>query len=320
MSHLYLRYSSPLPGALAVFVLAVLLGASGCTKPAPEDATPEAEDAEPTAAAGPPEGTDVWLLDLIKEGDALRAVTPRNLTNRPGYDNQPFFTPTGDLLFVRMESGKTDVWRWSSETDISVRITKTPTQGEYSPTPIPGSDGGISYIRSPTDTDGRLWRMPQEGAAPEIVFADIGPVGYHAWFDADHVALWLLQDPSVLQLVELATQEARTIATGVGRSPQSVPDRRAVSYTRAAERGTLIEEYDLDLDRTEVLAVLPEGGEFHAWTPDGVLLGSAGSRVYAWQDGDWQTIVDLSDLGLNVSRLAVSPEGTRLSLVAEPSD
>lgn len=123
----------------------------------------------------------------------------------------------------------------------------------------------------------------------------------------------------MLQLVELATQEARTLATGVGLSPQSVPNRRAVSFTRATDEGTMVEVYDLDLDSTEELAVLPEGSGFHAWTPDGVLLGTAGSRVFAWREGEWQEVVDLADLGLELSRLNVSPDGRRLAVVAEPA-
>ncbi len=306
------------PGALASFCLAIALVTTGCTEHEPAGSAGDGVAEAPVATAAP-DGTDIWLLELQGEGRDLRAVSPRNLTGRPGYDNQPFFTPAGDLLFVQMEGGKTDIWRWDPETQESTRVTATPDQGEFSPTPIPESDGGISYIRSPDDTSGRLWRIPQRGAPAEIVFADIGPVGYHAWFDSDHVALWLLQEPSVLQLVEISTQAARTLATGVGRSPQSVPGRRAVSFTRATDDGTVIELYDLDLDRSERVTLLPEGGEFHAWTPGGLLLGSAGSRVFAWREGEWREVVDLADLRLKLSRLAVSPEGSRLALVAEPA-
>ncbi|MEO1078033.1 MAG: hypothetical protein AAFY29_00650 [Pseudomonadota bacterium] len=319
MSHPKLCFKPGLPGVLIAAVCAAFLMTPGCARESPGEPPMEADDTEAEEAAGPPEGTDVWLLDLVWEGETLQAKAPRNLTRRPGYDNQPLFTPAGDLLFVQMEAGKTDIWRWDSATETTTRLTATPEQGEFSPTPIPASESGISYIRSPDDTSGRLWRTPDEGAAAEIVFPDIGPVGYHAWFDADYVALWLLQDPSVLQLIELGTQEARTIATDVGRSPQSVPNRRAVSYTRASGEGEVIEIYDLDLDGTEAMTLLPAGGEFHAWTPDGVLMSTAGSRVLLWRDGDWQTVVDLDHLGLKLSRLAVSPGGDRLALVAEPA-
>ncbi|MEL7045952.1 MAG: hypothetical protein AAGL66_13150 [Pseudomonadota bacterium] len=319
MSHPQLCFRPGLPGVLIAAVCTAFLMTPGYARESLSEPPMEADDAEGEEAAGPPKGTDVWLLDLVWDGETLHAKAPRNLTRRPGYDNQPLFTPAGDLLFVQMEAGKTDIWRWDSATETTTRLTATPKQGEFSPTPIPASESGISYIRSPDDTSGRLWRTPDEGAAAEIVFPDIGPVGYHAWFDADYVALWLLQDPSVLQLIELGTQEARTIATDVGRSPQSVPNRRAVSYTRASGEGEVIEIYDLDLDGIEAPTLLPAGGEFHAWTPDGGLLSTAGSRVLLWRDGDWQTVVDLDHLGLMLSRLAVSPGGDRLALVAEPA-
>lgn len=314
-----LPYPRPLPhGALTPVVLATFLAISACDSRQPTDIVGETGDPQRAEAAGPPEGTDVWLLDILRDGDALRAASPRNLTNRPGYDNQPYFTPTGDLLFVQMEDGRTDLWRWGTASETMTRVTATADQGEYSPTPIPGSDGGISYIRSPDDSSGRLWRMPYEGAEPEIIFADIGPVGYHAWFDADYVALWRLQEPSILQLVELASQETRTLASGVGRTPQSVPMRRAVSFTRMIDEGRVVEMYDLDLKSTEVMALLPEGGDFHTWTPDGVLLCTVGAQVLAWNGAGWEQVIDLSDLGLALSRLTVSPDGTRLALVAEP--
>lgn len=319
MNHSHL-HCPRLSGTLSPLILALVLVIQGCSDETPADSSRASANAEPSTPTGAPQGTDVWLLELVQDDGVLRAVEPRNVTDRPGYDNQPFFTPAGDLLFVQMEGERTDLWRWNPETETSTRITATPEQSEFSPTPIPGSAGGISYIRSPTDTSGRLWRMPREGAAAEIIFADIGPVGYHAWYDADHVALWLLQEPSLLQLVELDTQERRTLATGVGRSPQSVPNRRAVSFTRKTEEGTVVEVHDLDLDSTEALTMLPEGGDFHAWTPDGVLLSSAASQVFAWRDDAWQEVVDLAHLGLELTRLAVSPGSTHLALVAEPAE
>jgi len=140
---------------------------------------------------------------------------------------------------------------------------------------------------------------------------------FHAW-TPDGLLLSTAMGNGCPELV--ATQETVTIATSVGRSPQSVPDRRAASFARAASGGTLIEVYDLDRKRAETLAPLPEGGEFHAWTPDGLLLSTAGSRVLAWRDGSWQEVADLADLDLSLSRLAVSPDGTRLALVAEPTE
>ncbi|WP_439102397.1 hypothetical protein [Congregibacter sp.] len=108
----------------------------------------------------------------------------------------------------------TDLWRWIPGSESTGRFTATDEESEFSPTPIPDSDGGVSYIRSRTNTSGRLWRMPRQGADAAIIFPDIGPVGYHAWFDADHLASWLLQEPSLLQLMKISTGEAQPIARG----------------------------------------------------------------------------------------------------------
>ena len=56
-----------------------------------------------------------------------------------------------------------------------------------------------------------------------------------------------------------------------------------------------------------------------AWTPDGTLLMADKDVLYAWRRGDaaWHRVADLAALGVHgVSRLAVSPNGERLALVA----
>jgi hypothetical protein len=62
-----------------------------------------------------------------------------------------------------------------------------------------------------------------------------------------------------------------------------------------------------------------QGGDFHAWTPDGVLLQAHGTVLYAWSPGDhaWRQLADLSAQGISLSRLAVSADGTRIDLVGE---
>ena len=61
-------------------------------------------------------------------------------------------------------------------------------------------------------------------------------------------------------------------------------------------------------------------GDFHAWTPNHFLLMADGPLIFARRyepDASWEQIADFSDLHLNLSRLAVSPDGTQIALVAE---
>ena len=63
-----------------------------------------------------------------------------------------------------------------------------------------------------------------------------------------------------------------------------------------------------------------EGGDFHAWAPDGTLLMAHESLVYAATPGDergWVPIADFSQLRLSITRLAVNADGSKIALVGE---
>ena len=135
-----------------------------------------------------------------------------NITNSPGYDNQPSFTPDGGgILFTSIRGGgtQTDIYRYSVAAGTSARVTDTP-ESEYSPTMTP--DGAhISVIRVESDGAQRLWRFTLDGRAPELVLADVKPVGYHAWTDDHTLALFVLGSPATLQIADTRTGKADSI-------------------------------------------------------------------------------------------------------------
>ena len=61
-------------------------------------------------------------------------------------------------------------------------------------------------------------------------------------------------------------------------------------------------------------------GEDYAWTPQGILLMGKEAKLYQYdlkKDAAWKEIADFSNAGLkNITRLAVSPKGDRLAVVA----
>lgn len=270
-------------------------------------------------ATGVPDGTDVWLAQIFDVvGGGITVAEPRDLTSRPGYDNQPSFGADGTLYFVQQEGDRTDIWRWDRGSDTKHRVTVTPDESEYSPTAMPRSQG-ISMIKVEADSTQRLWAVDLDGSRPRLLLADVQPVGYHAWFDAETVAVFVLGDPATLQVANVNGGEARTVAEDIGRSLQTVPGRRAVSYAQILADGrSMIRLWDLDENRAVDVAPSVEGGEFHAWTPGGILLQGSGTKIYAWIDGAWAVIGDFAPLGQTVSRLAVDPSGEYIAIVAEP--
>ena len=285
-----------------------------------------------SAQAQPPD-TEVFLAALTTSGGVIAVAAPQNISNSPGYDNQPSFTTDGrGLLFTSARGGaaqgtttaQMDIFRYDIATKAVSQVTRTP-ESEYSATVTP--DGKhISVIRVEADKAQRLWKFPLSGGAPSLVFTDIKPVGYHAWLDANTVAMFVLGEPATLQVGDVRTGKAEVVASDIGRSLQPVPGG-GVSFIQRAGLGT---ERTMTVSllsaagsgrTTKVLTPVAPGAteEFVAWMPDGTLLMAAGGQLHAWKQGQtqWRAIADLSALGLrNVSRLAVSPKGEWLALVA----
>ena len=276
-------------------------------------------------AAAPPPATDIYLASLRVADGRVQVGTPVNVTARPGYDNQPFFLPDGRaFLYTSIrEDSQADIYRYDLERATSVRLTAT-RESEYSPTPLP--DGrGFSTVRVEADSTQRLWAFDADGTQPRLVLDSIKPVGYHAWGDAHTLVLFVLGSPPTLQIADARTpgRPGEVVARDIGRSLQRVPGREAVAFLqRDSVAGAWIKEVDV---RTRVVTPLVralEGADFFTWTPGRIVLMARGTKLYQWnprRGGDWEEAADFAAAGLtNVSRLAVSPKGDHLAIVAVP--
>jgi dipeptidyl aminopeptidase/acylaminoacyl peptidase len=289
--------------------------------------------------AGAPPDTDVFLAPLTAANGTIAVGTPENISESPGYDNQPSFTPDGRAVLFTSGRGtapapatpgaspgapQTDIYRYEIAARRVSRVTDTP-ESEYSPTVTP--DGSrISVIRVEADSSQRLWSFTLDGLEPSLVLQDVKPVGYHAWIDANRLALFVLGQPATLQVADTRTGKSVVLATDIGRSIQRMPDG-GISFVHR-ERATEGVAPTLTIKKLspagEVTTLTaPVAGAAQpdlAWTPDGVLLMAHSGRLYAWRAGQsgWTPIADLAAAGLrNVSRLAVSPAGDRLAIVAD---
>jgi WD40 repeat protein len=274
------------------------------------------------AAATPqgPPGTDIWVADLTIRDGRVSVGKPVNVTTRPGYDNQPAFVPDGSgLLYTRIGAdGQADIWRYTFATR-SARAVTTTRESEYSPTFMPKS--GISVVRVELDSTQRLWRLDPDGGHPALLFEKIKPVGYHAWAGDSVLALYVLGNPNALALARLGSETFDTVARNVGRALQPIPGRHAASFVQIVDSTeSWLVELNAASGTVHRLMRLPRGAEFHVWTAGGLVLVSDGATLFQWDShtgATWVAVADLGALGLKgVTRLAVSPSGDRLALVA----
>jgi Tol biopolymer transport system component len=281
-------------------------------------------------APAPLPGTDIYLVPLKSGLSSMKAAKPVPVSTVPGYDNQPSFSADGArLLFAANHDGKqTDVFLFTRDNGRVSQLTNTP-ENENSPTYLPagaGAPGGFSVVRSEMDKTQRLWRFNASGREPELILTDIKPVGYHAWVDAERVALFVLGEPNSLQLASVKTGKGEVAANGIGRSLHRVPGTRQVSFVHREASGEFwIKVIDVDSKKIEPLTKVVEGATDRdmAWLPDGkTILMSGGTKVFSWTRGasGWTEVFDAAAHSLGaVSRIAVSPKGDAVAIVvAEP--
>jgi len=284
--------------------------------------------------------TDVFVADL--DLAAGRVGAPRNVTQRPGYDNQPAFTRDNRaLLYVaRDDSGSTDVWRVDLETGARTQVTEGP-EAEYSPTPL--ADGsGFSAVRveAPhangeafTESQ-RLFRYGFDGKAREPVLANVRRVGYHAWIDATHVALFIVGNADAkvansLVLASIPDGAITELAKDIGRSLGRAPDGRVVFVDQSVADGWNVVAIAPGDAKPAFLVAVPKGAadektadrsQDFCWLPDGTLMMANGKRLMRWNGkpgSEWTTLAQFTDLPGSIRRLASGRDGKRVAFVVD---
>jgi dipeptidyl aminopeptidase/acylaminoacyl peptidase len=282
----------------------------------------------PAASQATPPSTDIYLAPVRQQGGRVTVGTPVNITNRPGYDNQPSFTPDGRaVLFTSVRGdGQADIYRYDVRTKSTSRLTSTP-ESEYSAT-VYGDGTRFSVIRVEADSTQRLWSFRLDGTDPRLVFSSIKPVGYNAWIDSTTNALFLLGRPNALVVADTRSGREDTLARDIGRSLVPLPKGGGFSYLQHAKDSSWIltavdvrRAMDARSFMTMPLVRMPPGADYIAWLAPAVALAGSGSKILIWRgsarETSWSPVADFSRYGLSrISRLALSPDHHWLAIVA----
>lgn len=265
-----------------------------------------------------PPATEIYLLDLSISKKGISIANPVNITNHPGYDNQPFFHPDQPILYYTSANteGLTDLVEWNYETDTNRFITKTPER-EYSPTVTPDKKF-ISCIIQRDNGAQDLGQYPIAGGDPVVLINSL-TVGYHAWIDPDNLLLFVLGDTLTLQKFTLSTKKESILSTKIGRSLHQIPGTTAMSFVHKAwEDVWVIKKINPDGTMEDLIHTVP-GHEDLAWTPDGKIIMSDGKQLFYYQPGKpqhWREIEMPPHMPVGaITRLAVSPAGNKIAIV-----
>lgn len=268
--------------------------------------------------------TDVYLLNLDQQGDKLIVDGLRNISNNPGYDNQPAFQSNTLLLYAANRNGQTDIAQYSLKFEKQFWVHESEGSSQYSPQPIPDSPHLTSIHLKPSGYQ-RLYRHHLTTGNLNLAHPDL-QVAYYAMFN-DRMLLASVLGMGNLDLVwaDLETGKVDTLLTRSGRSIHRMVDGKAMSYTAINEEGNWdVFQFEPPSRESFFVVQLPVGVQDHVWLDDTRLLIGSGSKLFLYdpfRTDKWMEVADLSPSGLeNITRMAVSPDRKHLALVAETVD
>ncbi len=280
-------------------------------------------DPPPPMTHNPSLDTDIYVARGEWTDEGPRFFDLVNVTKRSGYDNQPNFLPDGSgfIYTVINDDGLSDIWMYRLGAAVPERLTMTLTT-EFMPKVMP-ADGGFSSIRY-EEGFSRLWAFSEDGRPQRVILRDHLPFGYYAWVNASQVAMvasYSLGEDEYgeLQIVDVATETVRTIASDVGRCVAPLGEDALVYVDKSAEPWMV---RGIDIFSGEERFSFPgrKGMEDFAVVHDGSVLMGEGGRLFRRGPGmaDWELVADFTDeLKGPISRVAASRDGSYIAIVAE---
>ncbi len=268
-------------------------------------------------------GSEILLFDLIIQKDKISLSNPQNITNHPGYDNQPSFHTDLPIIYYASfnDEDRSDIKYYNYKTGETKSLTNTPER-EYSPT-LTLDKQFISCIIQRDNQVQDLGKYALEGGEPLNIIDDM-IVGYYVWTDNSHLALFILgkeKKPSTLHYFRLPTKTDTILAENIGRSLHKVPGENAFSFIhKITESKWFIKKYDPRKSVISVIAATPSGEEDMCWSPDGKIFFSDGNKI-VWMDPkknrNWKdvNVNEGAELLKDISRVAISADGKKIAVV-----
>ncbi len=268
-------------------------------------------------------GTEIYQLDLTERAGQLTLSNPRNVSDKPGYDNQPFFHPTKPLLYYTsmMADGQTDIWSYDLNASTRTQLTRTP-DSEYSPTVLPGERQFSCIVQRKANGDQDLVRFDLDDPTKTSLLLEsqkTGKIGYQAWLNTDEAVVFVLGEPATMHYINRKIGRDTVIAGQIGRSLHRIPGQQAFSFVQQVGEKWMIRTYEPARNRVRDLTESPSTSDhYNAWTPGGLLLESRGTELWAFnpKTNAWKAVALPETLPKKkLTRLAV--QGKNLAVVLD---
>lgn len=270
--------------------------------------------------------TDIFLFDLELFDDVAIISNGKNVTNRKGYDNQPYFTSKSEsFVFSRGDDYQTDVYEYFVNSGEIKRVTRSDAT-EFSPTPNAANDS-LLFV---SDRNNNIWQANRNAPNDAQWFmqpsGNMEPVGYFAFNEKTNDLLYWSRYGSS---VKLANQERRSFHFVAGNTPPATPHVIPKTDNFSFVHRQFNEQVWIKMLNPETRSITPlimiNGRNFnYTWAPDqslfmiqeGVLF-----RAKPFESESWVKVAALKDFAIETAnRLAISPNGKHIAIVGVAAD
>ena len=263
--------------------------------------------------------TDVWLFRIEKQEKGCVYKDGLNITNRPGYDNQPCFTPDDrQVLYASVREDKqSDIYCYQIGSKKTVRLINT-RESEYSPTITP--DGKLfSVVVVEADSAQRIQCYSIDGHRRCYTVMTDDSVGYHTWYNADSMLYYKLTEPHSLHIQNLQNGQDVKLCDKPCRAFKIIPGSHEFIYGVKDSTSVIYRRYDPTLKKSRDYASAKTQAEDFIWNTQWGLIRSEGSVLlrYDEKQENWLTLFDFSALGIRkITRFMFDSKNKQLVLVS----
>lgn len=265
--------------------------------------------------------TEVFVVALETNSEGMYFDALQNISNNPGYDNQPSFYNDNLVLFSSTRDGQTDIAAYSLNKDSLQWKSETKNGSEYSPLKIPGRKS-ISAIRLDTDGTQLLYAYDYSTASSKVLLEDL-KVGYHLWYDPNILVSSVLVDNRMdLVVSNIKDGTNYTFQKNVGRSLHKIPNTELISFI--SKEGDVLEVKSMNpiSGATKTIVALPEGVQDICWLINGTILAGKDNQLIKFTPGkdndQWKILKEFpkSEI-LKITRIASNNISSKLAFAAE---
>ncbi|MEO6303877.1 MAG: hypothetical protein ABIP51_11965 [Bacteroidia bacterium] len=260
--------------------------------------------------------TDIWLFKIEKTKTDLKLSDPKNITNRPGYDNQPSFSnDSKKIYYVSIREDKqADFYFYDIGSKKNSQLTKT-KESEYSPVLTPNGKF-LNSVVVESDSAQRIHFINSVTGISENKF-DVDSVGYYTFLNSDTVLYYKLTNPHSLRYYVKSTNEDKWLGNNPTRAFKPL-NRHAFIYGIKDSTKVTFYKYDFVLHKAEKYSEYPTSSEDAIWHEQHGLVKSEANKLLRYDDAkkEWVLLFDLSTFGIKkITRFNFDPKNKYLVIV-----